>query len=245
MNVFKKTILLFLCSLVATPWLMAQEKKPIKHFYAVEANLGISMRKEASWEGQPDYSFSDDAKLSYKALVYGCNFMGGVELKHYFKVGLGIGYSYYKQEDNRFFYRIYDQYVYYLTPESVTTHRIPLYLYLRSDFLDQKKSPFIDFKIGNNFLITKEIINFSNWVIKGDNYGKVKLKNGLFVAANVGVAFKGDNRNAINISVGYQSVSKNYDFWNYAHGIDSDKEYIKTGYTVIDHQFLFNLGISF
>ena len=250
MNNFKKTILLFLCSLVATPWLMAKEKKAIKPFYAVEANLGISMRKEASWEALPHYTFiSDDAKLSYKTLVYGGNFMGGIELKHYFKVGLGIGYSYYKQEDNglpRLFYMRDNDYI--ITPKSTVTHRIPLYLYIRSDLLDKKISPFMDFKIGNNFLITKEIVNFEMYQYKapkGENLGNFRLKNGLFMAANVGVAFKGNHRNAINISAGYQSVSRNHDLWNVIRAFDAEKEYIETGYTIIDHQFLFNLGISF
>ena len=244
MNNFKKTILLFLCSLVATPWIMAQEKKPMKHFYAVEANLGISMRKEASWEGLSHYTFiSDDAKLSYKTLVYGCNFMGGIELKHYFKVGLGIGYSYYEQEDKGLPRLVYFGDDYIITPESTITQRIPLYLYFRSDFLDKKISPFIDFKIGNNFLITKEIVNMAQYQYKapkGANYGEVRLKNGLFMAANVGVAFKINHRNALNISVGYQSVSREHDLANV--GLE---EYIETGYTIIDHQFLFNLGISF
>jgi len=185
--------------------------------------------------------------------------MGGIELKHYFKVGLGAGYSYYKQEDNGFTYSSYGgNYTYDLTPESVITHRIPLYLYLRSDFLDKKISPFIDFKIGNNFLITKEIVNVVTYYHsnqtpmmkgiygdepKGENVGDFRLKNGLFVATNVGVAFKVNHRNAINISAGYQSVSRNHDmFWSYAYDL---KKHVKTGYTIIDHQFLFNLGISF
>ena len=240
MNNFKKTILLFLCSLVATPWLMAQEKKAIKPFYAVEANLGISTRQEVDLYNPYFMPISDNgAKLSYKTLVYGCNFMGGIELKHYFKVGLGLGYSYYKQDGNGLPYTY--NYHEVLYPESVTTHRIPLYLYIRSDFLDKKISPFMDFKIGNNFLITKEIIN-----IYGGSYSitvddKFRLKNGLFVAANIGVAFKVSHRNTVNISVGYQSVSRGHNLWT----DDYRGEYFKTGYTIIDHQFLFNLGISF
>jgi outer membrane protein assembly factor BamA len=228
---------------------MAEEKKSgIKYFYAVEANIGISMRKDITWEnpGKFYYFINDEAKLSYRTSVYGCNFMGGIELNSYFKAGIGTGYSYYKQNDHGFglpYTTSHISFPSFITHESTITHRIPLYLYLRSDFLDRNISPFMDLKIGNNFLITKEIIrmSYSEYYWMEEDFGFFKLKNGLFVAANIGVALKESHRNAVNISIGYQSVSRSYDI-SLSSGYF---EYAPTGYTIIDHQFLLNVGISF
>jgi len=190
----------------------------------------------------------DEAKLSYKTLVYGGNFMGGIELQHYFKVGLGLGYSYYKQKDNTVPY-ISD---YILYPDSIITHKIPLFLYLRSDFLDKKVSPYIDFKIGNNFLITKETVNVIDYAENpvSFGYGNFRLKNGLFLASNIGVSLKTNSKTAINISVGYQYISRNYDllsnvFKNYEYDDKKNERHVKTGYIIVDHQLLFNVGVSF
>ena len=176
----------------------------------------------------------DEAKLSYKTLVYGGNFMGGIELQHYFKVGLGLSYLYYKQYDSSepsFFRGM---------PFSSTTHGIPLFLHLRSNFLDKKISPYMDLKVGNNFLITKEeVILFPGET----TFGKFRLKNGLYLASNIGIAFKATSNNTINISVGYQYVSRNHDTpYNFGW---RGEEYYKTGHIIVDHQFLFNVGVSF
>jgi hypothetical protein len=69
----------------------AVKKSQVKPFYSIEANFGANARIEGAGK---------DIDFLYKALVYGGNFMGGVELNHYFKVGLGLGYLYYKQEDH-------------------------------------------------------------------------------------------------------------------------------------------------
>ena len=260
MKSLKQILLLTLCLLLAIPNLWAEEKKPgVKSFFAAEVNFGASTRKETRSSYAYYYVLPEvEAKLSYKTVVYGFNFAGGIEFSHYLKVGLGTGYSFYKQDDNSFGYvsrsNTFPYHPHYLTPKSLITHRIPIYLYLRSDFFDKKVSPFIDLKVGNNFLITKDIIiidgdyylHQTNRIIeelpeKEKNYGKFRLKNGLFVASNFGVAIKINHKNAINTSIGYQSVSRKHDLLDYANG----KKYIKTGYTITDHQFLFNIGITF
>jgi len=257
MTSLKQILLLSLCTLLVFPSLWAEEKKSgVKSFYNVEANIGISTRREISRHQEHYYNHSyhvidDEAKLIYKTLVYGCNFKGGIEFRHYFKLGLGIGYSYYKQEDNSLPYYFFEpgiKFYYYphfplITPKSITTHNIPLYLYVRSDFFDKDISPFIDFKIGNNFLVTKETVDILNneFMPMGYNIGDFRLKNGLYLATNIGVCFKLNNRSALNLSIGYQSVSRKHDLWN-NYGSNNN---FKTGYTVTDHQFLFNLGITF
>ena len=221
----------------------AQKKLSIKPYYAVEANFGISIFNER------EYSASNEtleSKLAYQTLVYGANFVGGVELTHYFKVGLGIGYFYYKQKDKRYPYSAF------YIPNSMTTHGIPLFLYLRSDFLDRKISPYVDIKIGNNFLITKEtidfsIINFPAIMPVVENIGTYKLRNGLFLAPHIGVAFKTNSKATIDVSIGYQYVSRNYDMPYSVGKVSPDMEikYAKTGNITADHQFLLGVGVSF
>ena len=233
----KIVIMSVFCLWAIVPCGIAQEetiekkKSNVKPFYSVDANFGLSMRREVL--DMQDY----DARLSFKSLVYGGNFIKGVELKHYFKVGLGIGYLYYKQKDTSLAYFT----IYNLHRDSTITHGIPLFLYLRSDFLDKKISPYIDFKIGNNFLVTKETETI---LILGDvmhNYGKYRLKNGLFLASNVGITFKINPKTAIDASMGYRCLSRSYDMLFYFNG----QPYRKTGYTIADHQFLLNIGMSF
>jgi hypothetical protein len=143
MNHIKQILLPLICLWTFIPCGISQNEKPIKPFYTVEANFGISICNEL-------IAFNNNiikSKLSYQTLVYGANFAAGIELTHYLKTGLGLGYFYYQQSDKRYPYGIA-----YL-PNSMTTHGIPLFLYLRSDFLDRKISPYVDFKIGNNFLL--------------------------------------------------------------------------------------------
>jgi hypothetical protein len=244
-----------------------KKKSSMKPFYAFETNFGITSRREMSkYHDEYDYyerynflpstiNYADnDAKLFYKTLVYGANFTGGFEFKHYLKAGLGLGYLYYKQATRNLPYIFDDgdktplEPPYILYPDFTITHGIPLFLYLRSDFLDKKISPYMDFKIGNNFLITKETVNVLDpWGNRVENgYGKFRLKNGLFVAANIGVSFKANAKTAVNISVGYQYMSRNYDYATYHSFSDvSSNQYYKTEYIIVDHQFLLNLGISF
>ena len=220
------------------------EKKnlPIKPYYAIEANFGISAMNKREFVSERVF----ESKFSYQTLVYGVNFVGGIELTHYFKVGLGIGYFYYKQQDQRTPYSVIH------LPNSMTTHGIPLFVYLRSDFLDRKISPYMDIKIGNNFLITKETIDygvFNHPVLPFiENFGTFKLKNGLFLASKIGVAFKTNSKATINVSVGYQYVSRTYDmpYGGATPIIPNDKiKYAKTGNITVDHQFLLGVGVSF
>ena len=218
-------------------------------------NFGISTSKaleyiEEEYQGHPIYNnrsvnLDKDAKLSYQTLVYGANFMGGIELSHYFKVGIGLGYLYYKQKDNRipFYFNV--------IPNSITTHGVPLFVYVRSDFLDKKSTPYLDFKIGNNFLITKETVNIytRDGIPVAYDIGKFKLKNGLFLASNIGIAFKIKSKNALNVSIGYRYISREHDFlydmemW---FSPSSGKEtYRKIGFITADHQFVLNIGLLF
>lgn len=158
-----------------------------------------------------------------------------------------MGYLYYKQDDRALPYISSDC----MLPYTVTTHGIPLFVFLRNDFWNGKISPFIDFKIGNNFLITKESITAytSYGEIRYFDWGEFRLKNGLYLAANVGVAFDVSQKCTLNISVGYQLLSRPYDItiFNYIFPdyVNIDAEYMKMGYTVEDHQFLLNIGVSF
>jgi len=263
MNHIKKIPLLIICLWAFIPYGISQNENPnkkdatIKPFYSVTANFGASTTSEIKYRirnfwSRPYLEIEDDnAKLSYKTLVYGADFSGGIELKHYFKVGLGLGYFYYKQDDNGAPYNGTYPYHYWYRPDIfpyfTTTHGIPLFLFIRSDFLDKKTSPYVDLKIGNNFLITKEAVYLTNYegLIAGYD-GEFRLKNGLFLAANIGIASKMKPKGTLNVSLGYRYVSRNYDLktnpfaWPY-EGI----EYKKTGYITVDHQFVLNLGVSF
>ena len=254
MKKVKKIVLLFFCLWAIIPNGMSQsiadldKKTSFKSFYLIEANFGISTKEEMSWTEYQFYQFyinDDNAKLSYKTLVYGASFIKGVELQHYFKAGLGLSYSYYKQKDKTVPY--FSNNIIY--PNSIITHKIPLFLYLRSDFFDKKVSPYIDFKIGNNFLYMKESVDIieTDGCFVASEYGKFRLKNGLFFASNIGVCLEIDSKTALNISAGYQYVSRSYDLFDYVPLYLNKKgdKYIKTGYIVVDHQFLLNVGVSF
>jgi len=258
MNHIKKSFLLIICLWAFVPYGISQnenhDKKntTIKPFYSVAANFGISTTSEIKYSVFHS-SFlvaveNDAAKLSYKTLVYGADFSGGIELKHYFKVGLGLGYFYYKQDDKSLPYGYYPSYGIYAFPDFITTHGIPLFLFIRSDFLDKKTSPYIDFKIGNNFLITKEAVDLRDLagLLYRVEYGKFRLKNGLFLASNIGVAFKMKSKTTLNLSIGYRYISKGYDLTvPQIDGYNEKITYNKTGYITVDHQFVLNLGVSF
>jgi hypothetical protein len=227
-----------------------KKKSSIKPFYLVEANFGISTCNKREYNSSI-HTF--EARLAYQTLVYGANFAGGIELAHYFKAGLGLSYFYYKQKDTRYPYPSSPVYI----PNSMTTHGIPLFLYLRSDFLDRKISPYMDIKIGNNFLITKETIDFNpsgffEREFSIEDFGNFKLKNGLFFASNIGIAFKTNCKTTINLSTGYRCISRNYDmpynvgpFFPDTYSGIPDPKYVKTGYITIDHQFVLSMGVSF
>ena len=253
MNNFKKILLVLFCLGIIIPYGISQntdfEKKEssLKTFNVIEANVGASFSKTMSWTYIYNFLYlgsTEPAKFSYKTLVYGVNFIKGIELKHYCKAGLGIGYFYYKQEDKREPYLSYGSKGYIVFPDYVTTHGFPLFLYLRSDFSEKKTAPYLDLKIGNNFLITKEAVNSRTveWENRG-SYGKFRLKNGLYIAPNIGITHKIDTKTAVNISLGYQYVSRACDLYNYLEM--PEEGYVKTGYTSIDHQFLLTLGVSF
>jgi len=240
-----KLLLTLIFSLfVCIPFGLSQNENPNKKkpFYTVEANFGVSTCKEMEY-GIDYYRIylKEDARLAYQTLVYGTNFAAGIELVHYFKVGLGLGYLYYKQKNNAI------PYSYYILPDSKTTHGIPLFIYLRSDFLNRKTSPYIDFKIGNNFLITKEGVELRSHegFLLSSEYGKFKLKNGLFLASNIGVAYKSLSKTILNFSVGYRYISREHDFLYDIRMYAGTDVYRKTGYIMADHQFVVSLGLSF
>ena len=108
---------------------------------------------------------------------------------------------------------------------------------------------YIDLKIGNNFLITKETVDLRDIdaFLYRIEYGEFRLKNGLFLASNIGVAFKIEPKATLNVSVGYRYVSRNYDLMNIIpiDQFNEKIEYKKTGYITVDHQFVLNLGVSF
>jgi hypothetical protein len=235
-NSIKKTLLPFIFLWAFIPCGIGKNENPEKKsstfqpFYNIEANLGISTNRKMT-------NPYERAKLSYRTLVYGVNFAGGFTLAHYAKAGFGIGFLFYSYEERT------------LSPPhflvSSVTFGIPLFLYLRSDFSDHKNSPYLDIKIGNNFLITKEpLLNPSP--PEDDSPGviaEIRIKNGLFLSTNLGIAFK-DNNNKVttNLSIGYRLVSRAYDV-PYAFFYDKTK-YSKTGFTIMDHQFVINLGIT-
>jgi hypothetical protein len=270
MNYLKKFTLSLICLWAFLPYGISQnettDKKnlSLKPFYTVEVNFGVSTCREVKYNKPSHYDnynswyyemshngIEENAKLSYKTLVYGTNFTAGIELTHYAKVGLGIGYLFYKQEDNRIPMRLL------LIPASITTHGIPLFLYLRSDFINRKKSPYIDLKIGNNFLVTSEaatIFSPDGWAMA--TLGKFRLKNGLFLSTNFGIAVKNYKGNiTTNISVGYRYISRVYDYphniydaygmYDSYGGSTSKSKYFKTGFITADHQFVINLGLTF
>ena len=263
MNNLEKIIVFFILLILVIPYGVSQdanskkEKTAIKSFFSVDATFGMSGRSEFDVEiSLYEYMYGlyilDEPKFSYKTLIYGGDFIGGIQLNNTIpcvnlKMGLGIGYLFYKQEDGSLPYTTNR----YMFPNTVTTHGIPLFFYLRNDFLKGKVAPYLDFKIGNNFLITKETVEMRDiqGSIMDEDYGKFRLKNGLYLASNIGVAFNMDSRKAINISIGYQYMSRAYDLCSFIFPnsfYDSDlKEYTKVGYTIIDHQFMFNVGISF
>jgi hypothetical protein len=243
-----KSLLLLMISLCAfIPYGISQnetldkKKLSIKPFYSVEVNFGISTCKVGEYQVHPYGIYMEGAKLSYQTLVYGTHFAAGAVLAHYFKIGLGLGYLYYKQKNN------WMPDSFFALPNSITTHGLPLFLYLRSDFLDKKTSPYMDFKIGNNFLITKETVDLRNYdgVKLAEDYGSFKLKNGLFFASNIGVAFKTNNKTTINLSVGYRYVSRDHDILYSVEWYGDKDEYRKSGYIMADHQFVLTLGVSF
>lgn len=248
MNKPGKTVLFSFCLFLFSLYGISQNtdstvrKSRIKPFYAIEANFGASARIENDFSG-----IDNSANFLYKSLVYGGNFMGGIELNHYFKVGLGVGYLYYKIEDNAIFNSTPQ---YRITRLTATTHGIPLFLFIRSNFLNRKISPYMDLKIGNNFLLNKgmaEIMDYLEyWVTKSYELS-LNLNNGLYLASNIGVSIKTKSKVAINASIGYQYVSRSINsiLLNFGSVFSPKDEFIQTGWTVIDHQFLINAGISF
>jgi len=258
MNHLKKLFLPIICLWAFIPYGIGQNENSgktnvsIKPFYSVAANFGISTTSTViRRSGQ--YDRGAEVDFLYKALVYGADFSGGIELKHYFKAGLGLGYFYYKQDDYEFSYiYFFDYWICEIIPDFINTHGIPLFLFMRSDFLDKKTSPYVDFKIGNNFLITKETATLhrrqsgypTEWI--ADEYGEFRLKNGLFLASNIGVAFKMKSRATLNASIGYRYVSQDRDFMvPQIDGYNEKIRYNKSGYIAVDHQFVLNVGVSF
>jgi len=247
MNYIKKTFLPFILLWAFIPYGVSQnsdkkKKPPIKPFYTVEANFGISTCKILEHKITHGVIIIFDAKLHYQTLAYGANFAAGIELTHYFKAGLGLGYFYYKQKDNRI------PWSGNIIPNSIstTTHGIPLFLYLRSDFLESKISPYVDFKIGNNFLITKETIDYVLYgKLHWKDFGSFRLKNGLFLASNIGIALKTNGKTAINVSVGYRYISRDYDAPYEVYLVPTEIKYRNTGLIAADHQFLLSMGVSF
>jgi len=247
MKELKKIVLPFFCLWAIIPSGISQgvdsdkKESSVKPFCAVEANCGLTARKKTTL--YPDLN----AKLSIQDFVVGGNFTGGIKLSHYFKIGFGLGYFYYEQYDGDFF-STYNFANCVVELSNTTTHGIPLFFYLRSDFSDKKVTPYLDFKIGNNFLITEEKINvwemeYYMYHLYQMNYGDYKLKNGLYFAINAGVAFKLNTKITLNASGGYQYVSRYVD--RLYGGLGLEMQYVKTCYTVADHQFLFNVGVSF
>jgi len=262
MNNLGKIIVFFILLILVIPYGISQEtnfqkgKTAIKSFFSIEANLGISgKRKNVSV-----YTLGFDKKeiaLLGNAFVSGANFAGGIQIFQYFKVGLEVGYFYYKQmEENPYDSSIRrtilidgDRNTYIPYPRYTITHGVPLFVYLRSDFLDRKITPYMDFKIGNNFLFSKELVDIVD--INGNpsmyvGNEELLLKFGLFLASNVGVSFKVTDKFAINTSIGYQYVSTPFDMFKTFndHSLWT-KNYWGTKYSIIDHQFMFNVGISF
>ena len=261
MNHLKKTLLLII-------WIWAfghtgagqnqtsdSKKFPFKLYYTVEANLGISTTSEIKYNVFESLGYlegieikDENVKLAYKTLVYSIDFSVGMELKSYLRVGLGLGYLYYKQSDKGLPYTCLGiDRRYGCLPNFRTTHGIPLYLFIQSNFLDRKNSPFINLKIGNNFLVTKEAVNIfsaqQEWLVI--NYGKFRLKNGLFLASNIGVAFKMKQKGTFNVSIGYRYVSRPYDLLQEADISDGKNKFRKTGYNVADHHFIVSMGVTF
>jgi len=263
MNILGKIIVFFILLILVVPYGISQEterRMARRKFYSIEANFGMSARPEFTITNidYENFRYStnfDEAKFSYKTLVYGCNFIRGIRIRgfyptNFFKVGLGTGYLYYKQKDGSLPYKS----SFSMYPNTMTTHGIPLFFYLRNDFSQTKVIPYIDFKVGNNFLITKETVDMRDYAGNSVvlDYGKFRLKNGLYLASNIGVTFNINQVSAISLSIGYQYVSRNCDlYYDKIHTPFSvydplePKEYIKTGYTAIDHQFMFNVGFSF
>jgi len=245
-NYIKKTLLLiFLGAFIANGF--SQNENPnkksssLESFYNIEANFGISTCRELKYV--IDFGsliINEKAKLTYKTLVYGVNFAGGVSLAHYAKAGLGIGFLFYMQEKPHFPLH---------TPafsSNRTTFGVPLFLYLRSDFSEQKNSLYIDLKIGNNFLVTREpalIFDREGWLIC--DCGKFRLKNGLFLATNFGIALKENKKTSTNLSIGYRLISRAFDTPYDFDMVTGKPKYTKTGFTIADHQFVINLGVSF
>jgi len=249
MNYIKKIFLLLICFWVCTSYGISQKenldkkKSSIKFFYHFEANFGTSSCRRMKYKmaDTPTLKYELISKFSYKTLVYGVNFSSGIALTHYAKIGLGIGYLFYTQKDDS----SPDDIIVY--PTTRITHGIPLFLYLRSDFLDKKITPYMDLKIGNNFLVAKEsaLVYSNNGKFLGD-FGKFRLKNGLFLAANAGIAFKDKNSKiTTNFSVGYRLISRAHDIPYDFDSTTKKLKYRKTGLLVTDHQFVMNLGVMF
>jgi hypothetical protein len=215
-------------------------KSRTKPFYAIEANFGVSARiKGSQFEG----AFKS-INFLYKSLVYGGNFMGGIELNHYFKVGLGLGYFYCKINDNAI-----RPSGYIINNLTTTTHGLPLFLFIRSNFLNRKVSPYMELKIGNNFLLNKgiaEIMDYHGTLVASSYELPLNLNNGLYLASNIGVSIKTKSKVTINTSIGYQYVSSSIKIIvPFLYNTAMKDLFVPTGETVIDHQFLVNAGISF
>ena len=258
MNNLGKIIIFFTLLILVIPYGISQETNPkkgktaIKSFFSVEANLGMSgKRRNVSM-----YTLGFDKKevgLLENAFVSGANFVGGIQINHYFKVGLGTGYFYYKQKEGNLYdssirrHILFDKTgnTYIAYPRPIITHGIPLFVYFRSDFLDRKITPYMDFKIGNNFLFSKEVFDIVDINKNPSMYvwdERFLLKFGLFLASNIGVSFRMSDKLAINTSIGYQYVSTPFDMFKTSSW---RKNYWETKYSIIDHQFMFNVGISF
>ena len=114
-------------------------------------------------------------------------------------------------------------------------------------------------KTGNNFPINKgtaDIIDHMGDIIVPAYELQSHLNNGLYLASNIGTSIKTNSKVIINTSIGYQYVSSSMNaiipaiyksiYRNYYYFLDYKKdEFVQTGYTIIDHQFLVNVGISF
>jgi hypothetical protein len=112
--------------------------------------------------------------------------INGYRFAPQFAIGLGVGFDYSKIEKQNYNYYVFDYYdSYYYTEENIV---LPVFIHLRSDFINRKVSPFASLNIGYNFNLS------------GGSIGGLMIEPILGISFNIGKKLRMMTGVGINIS---------------------------------------------
>ena len=137
----------------------------------------------------------------YKASRVNLNLINGYKFSPHYYMGAGMGLNYYFS---------YEDYT------------VPLFLYLRSDFLKSDASPFFSMSAGYNVFL-----------------GGSGFFEGLILEPSLGISFRASNASCYFLSIGCAVDQIKYYYINNYGGIISDKQHKLTGAINLKLGFIF------